>query len=241
MDLTVLYYSALRITPQFGDAVRRELLASIQDRYPIITIAHGQLPAWFTKKCERNFNIGNEPTSIVRVYRNILIGCQAATTPYCASAEDDCLLVPEHWEYRPALGVFAYNEHRLVLTRKLSADGRSRVGLYFANPRTQMGMGIYPRALMVEALTEKFARYPNPPLDTTIAKKAGFGEPGRYEKNLGLTPRKLERFPWTTRPCVTVNHAESLMGRRAYRDDMAQYDDVEPWGNATDFWKRIHG
>jgi len=31
------------------------------------------------------------------------------------------------------------------------------------------------------------------------------------------------------------------MGRRAYRDDMAQYDDVEPWGNATDFWKRIHG
>ena len=59
MDLTVLYYSALRITPQFGDAVRRELLASIQDRYPIITIAHGQLPAWFTKKCERNFNIGN--------------------------------------------------------------------------------------------------------------------------------------------------------------------------------------
>ena len=240
-DLTILYYSALKISPFFADAVRRELLASIGGRFPIIAVSHGELPASFCDQCAAVINIGPQPTSIVQVYRNILRGCQQAKTPFCASAEDDCLYVPDHWDYRPALDTFAYNEHRWILSRRLAADGKSRVGEFFFNPRTQMGMGIYPRELMIEALSEKFARYPSPPLDTNIAKRAGFGEPGRYEINLKLTPRKLERFKWTTHPCVTVNHSDSLMGRRAYRPDMPQLDSIEPWGNATALWERIVG
>lgn len=240
-DLGIIYYSACRITHRFADAVRFELLASLRACFgelpAIACVTHAYIGEFGTK----NIVVSGVVPSIAQVYRNVLLGAQALSTMYVAFAEDDTLYVPEHWTYRPALDTFAYNERRAVLTRRLSTDGRSREALYFENPRTQMAMGICSRELLIETLTERFAKHPNPPFDTDVAKKAGWGEPGRYEKNLGLPRRKLERFPWTERPSVTVNHAESLMGRRAYRPDMRQYTDVEPWGNATALWNRIHG
>lgn len=236
-DLTVLYYSACHISDYFGAEVRAELVRSLDGRYPIVSVTHQPVDFGDTR-----IVVGNLPRSIARVYRNILLGCEAATTPFCAAAEDDTIYAPEHWSaHRPALDTFAYNEHRVVLTRRLADDGKGRTAFYFRNPRTQMAMGIFPRELMIETLREKFAAYPEPPEDTNIAKKAGWGEPGRYENNLKLTRRKLERFPWTPRPNCTINHGSSLMGRRAVRPDMPTWDAVEPWGNANDLWKRIHG
>ena len=104
-----------------------------------------------------------------------------------------------------------------------------------------MAQGICARALMVDALVEKFHRHPIPPPSTDVAKKAGWGEPGRYEKNLKLTPRKLERFKWTERANVTWNHSDSLMGRRRVNPGDVIVEELPPWGNATDLWERIHG
>jgi len=235
-DLTILYYSASRIDEAFASAVRGELVRSIGGRFPVVSITHKPLAFG-----DEHIVVGDVTPSIVQVYFNILAGCRAATTEYCASAEDDCLYTCAHWNYRPARDTFAYNEHRVVLTRRLSDDGKRRQAFFYFRPRTQMGMGIYPRELMIEALIEKFTRFPNPPLDTTVAKKAGFGEPGRYEKNLGLTPRKLERFKWTERPNVTWNHSDGLMGRRRVQPEDQIFDSIEPWGSADDLWRRIRG
>jgi len=235
-DLTILYYTCNRIHERFASAVRAELTTSVADRFPIICVSH----------CPVDFGdvrivVGDVPQSIAQVYRNILIGCQAATTTFCAAAEDDALYVPEHFDFRPPRDTFCYNEQRWILSRRLAADGQHREGHYFFNPRTQMAQGIFSRDLMIEALVEKFARYPNPPRETTIAKKAGFGEPGRYEKNLQLAPRKLARFKWTERPNVIVNHSESLMGRRQARAEHPSCTELKPWGSADDLWRRIHG
>ena len=73
-----------------------------------------------------------------------------------------------------------------------------------------------------------------------LAKKAGWGEPGRYEKNLKLTPRKMEYFD-SPEPSVTFNHAESLMGRRRVNPDDIITTDLPIWGDADALWKRIHG
>lgn len=234
-DLTILYYSACRISDRFADAVRAELVRSAAGRFQIVCVSHKPIEFGDVR-----IVVGDVQQSIARVYLNILEGCNVATTRYCAAAEDDTLYTREHFDYRPSLDTFAYNEHRVVLTRRVAANGR-REAFYFDNPRTQMAQGIFSRALMIETLEERFAKHPNPPLDTTIAKKAGFGEPGRYEKNLGLPCRKLERFKWASYPNVVINHAASLMGRRAYRDDMPTWDTVEPWGNATELWRRIVG
>lgn len=245
-DLTLLYYTCHRIGRDFAGRVRRALAAVTTA--PIVAVSQNGTPhdelaisADFTGRLvAMPIRIAARP-SIAQVYRNVLMAAMAATTEYVACCEDDTLYVADHFAYRPRPDVFAYNEHRVVLTRRLSADGRSREGLYFENPRTQMAMGICARALLVETLTERFAKHPDPPLDTDVAKKAGWGEPGRYEKNLHLAPRAMERLKWTRAPNVTFNHKDSLMGRRAYRPDMPTYESVEPWGNATELWNRIHG
>ena len=41
--------------------------------------------------------------------RAILIGAQAASTPFVACCEDDTLYAPSHFTYRPALDTFAYD------------------------------------------------------------------------------------------------------------------------------------
>ena len=245
-DLTVITYTVNRIAPAFQLNVARELRASLDAYGPVPIIAVSQGPNGLSRAVfdvlqpDVVIDVGDIQPSIVQVYRNLLAASELARTPFCASAEDDCLYTSDHWAHRPPIDTFSYNERRVVLTRRLSDDGRSRQAFYYARPRTQMAMGIFPRALMIETLREKFDRYPDPPLDTTIAKKAGFGEPGRYERNLHLTPRKLERFPWTTHPNVTVNHG-GLMGRRAVRPDDATFDYVEPWGGASALWERICG
>lgn len=246
-NLTVLYYTANRLTRHFATAVRRELIRSLPPECPIVVVSQNgtlhsdlDISADFTNRIH-TFIAVEAPPSIVQVYKNILAACEAAKTEYCASAEDDTLYVPEHWTYRPDAHTFAYNAHRFVLTRRLSDDGKRREAFYYTRPRTQMAMGIFARQLMIEALQEKFARYPAPPLDTTVAKKAGWGEPGRYEANLKLTHRTLARVRWTLQPNVTINHSASLMGRRRVNaDDIICYD-INPWGKADELWRRIVG
>ena len=245
-DLTVIFYTANRIPVRFQVAVMEELRRSLAfyGRVPIVAVSQGSLASAAavnaTLRPDVLFAVGELPPSSAQVYRNILMGCEAAETPYVACCEDDTLYVPEHFTYRPADDTFAYNERRVVLTRELSADGRRREAFYYFRPRTQMAMGICRRELMIETLRERFAKYPEPPLDTTVAKKAGWGEPGRYEKNLGLPRRPIERRAWTERPNVTFNHG-GLMGRRRVNPDDVRYATVEPWGEANWLWERIHG
>lgn len=234
MNLSIIYYSACRISDRFGDAVRAELVRAVAGRFPIISVMHKPIDFGDIRVV-----VGDVVPSIAQVYRNILIGCEMATTAFCAFAEDDTCYVPEHFDYRPEPDVFAYNEHRYVITKRV-INGRSEAIFYFRT-RTQMAQGICSRDLMIDALTEKFARYPDPPLDTNVAKKAGFGEPGRYEKNLKLSPRKMVRFPWTDRPNVTWNAKPSLMGRRQWKATDRIVTDLPPWGPADALWQRIHG
>lgn len=235
-DLTLIYYTANVIAERFAVAVQSELLAATRDQYPIVCVSHKP-----TDFGDVRIVVGDQPRSIAQVYRNILVGCRAATTPYVAFCEDDTLYSAGHFSHRPALDVFAYNEHRYVLTRRLSADGKRREAFYYYRPRTQMAMGLCARRLMIDTLEERFAKHPDPPLDTNVAKKAGWGEPGRYERNLKLTPRKLERIKWSNFPNVTFNHAESLMGRRRVNPDDEVCDWLPLWGKADDLWQRIHG
>jgi len=245
-DLTLLYYTANRINEQFARAVRAELVESCKRFYPTmpncIVISHQPIGLMDGDEGigDEHIVVGDVPQSIYRVYQNVLIGAKAATTPFVACCEDDTVYHPWHFLFRPALDTFAYDRSRWVITRKLSADGRRREAFYYWRERTQMAMCIAPRALLIEALEEKFAKYPVPPPSTDVAKKAGWGEPGRYETNLKLTPRRREYFD-PGGPSVTFNHSESLMGRRRVNPDDIIKTDLEYWGNADALWQRIYG
>lgn len=245
MDLTLIYYTANRIDYAFMHAVRAELFkcfcgddwddpVNIAKCPPIVTVT--QKP----DQWGRNICVGNIGASIYNVYRQVLIGARAAQTEFVACCEDDTLYAPSHFAYRSAPDTFAYDRSRWVITRRLSDDGKRREAFFYWRERTQMAMCIAPRALLIETLEEKFAKYPVPPVSTDVAKRAGWGEPGRYEKNLGLTLRKREYFD-SPEPSITFNHSDSLMGRRKVNKDDIICTDLPPWGNANDLWMRIHG
>ena len=232
-DLTLVYYTANRISQHFAMAVRQALMDTTRGLYPIVSVSHK--PLTFGE----NICVGDPLPSIWQVYVNILIGAKAARTPYVACCEDDSLYVAEHFAHRPALDTVAYNSNRWVITRRLSADGKRREPFYYWRQRTQMAQCIAPRALLIETLEARFAKYPEP-VPHQVAKKSGWGEPGRYERNLGLPPVKLTHFR-THQPNITFNHSESLMGRRRVNPDDLLADVLEPWGDAVSLWERVHG
>lgn len=232
-DLTILYYTANRIHLSFARAVRQALYDATHGFYPIVSVSHQ--PILFGE----NVCVGAHEPSIWQVYQNILTGAKAATTPFVACCEDDSLYAPDHFAYRPPLDAFGYNLNRWVITRRLSEDGTRREAFYYWRQRTQMAQCIAPRQLLIDTLEARFAKYPEP-VPHDVAKKTGWGEPGRYERNLGLPLVKLEHFR-TAFPNVTFNHSESLMGRRRVNPDDQLTDTLEPWGPAQALWDRIHG
>lgn len=233
-DITILYYTANRISEHFGWEVRMRLLRMhIEFQRQLVSVSHKPIGRGWD-----SIIVGDKPPSIWQTYQNILIGAKAATTPYIACCEDDTLYAPGHFMYRPPLDTFAYNHMRYVITRKAGEDGK-REAFYYFRERTQMAMCIAPRELLIETLEERFAKYPTP-VPHEIAKKTGWGEPGRYEKNLGLTPRKLEYFR-SAQPNVTFNHGDSLMGRRAVKPDDILAQSIEPWGEANALWNAVYG
>lgn len=245
-DLTILFYTANRIGAHFAEQVLHLLAGSLkeysstQPQPCVIVVSQGAIaPAWLSILGGRVINVGDQPPSIWQCYQNILAGAKAAPTPFIACCEDDSLYVPGHFNYRPPFDAFGYNHMRYVITRRLSDDGKRREAFYYFRERTQMAQCIAPRELLIETLEEKFAKFPEPVPDD-VAKKTGWGEPGRYEHLQGLTLRKREYFR-TAYPNVTFNHSNSLMGRRAVKETDVIAQSIEPWGEANALWKMVHG
>ena len=124
-----------------------------------------------------------EAPSPSAVYRKMLTGALEATTEYVAIAEDDTLYPEEHFLYRPKPGVFAYNQSHwsLFTWDEPTYSWRDRLGNYTL---------IAHRTDVIDALTERFTKYPNgtPPEYT--------GEIGRWrtDAQLGLSKRNVEEF-----------------------------------------------
>jgi len=231
-DLNCLYYTANRVPAGFAATIRRHLreAAVTQAGLPLQIIAVSQQPLPFDDDfSDVNICVGETGASIYNCYRQILIGAQAAMTPFVACVEDDTLYNDQHFTHRPTTDdVFTYNRNRWVLC----ADGT-----FYYRERTQMAMCIAPRALLIETLEERFRKWPEPITDE-VAKAAGWGEPGRYERNMGLTPRRREYFS-TDQPCVTVNHRHGLMGVRKVQPTDTVVRTLEPWGDGAALWKRL--
>ena len=91
-NLTCLYYTAQRIDPRFGDAVRAELLRSTNNYYPIICVSHGPLAFG-----DVQIDVGPIAPSIYQVYVNVLLAAKAADTEHVCCCEDDTVYAKEHF------------------------------------------------------------------------------------------------------------------------------------------------
>lgn len=211
-DLTCLYLTVNKVPKDWAEFHMQTLKEAIGDT-PLITIDKDMQP---------------EP-SVSNIYFQMLRGAKMATTPFIAMVEDDVLYPKEHFEFRPPTDTFAYN--------------MTRWSLFTWNPiyhyrawRGNFAL-IAPRELMIEALEERFKKYPDG-MPEGLA-----GELGReqIEKRLGVTPRKSMEFHTGTALVVMHHDFELDQMAREHRKGMGKLraHDIPHWGKAEDLIKKF--
>lgn len=192
-DLTLLHYTSNRldhVNPRFAQIVRDQIVKSAGGTYPIISISHE--PMDFGE----NICIGERSRSHLGIYKSILIGARAATTPYVAMVEDDVLYDASSWTtHRPPLTRFSFNLNRWGLNCWVDPPW------FGYRARAVLNQMLCPRELLIEAFEERFAKYPAP--DKTPLHY--FAEPGRYERLLGVKVREFEGYA-SPIPSIVFSH-----------------------------------
>ncbi len=223
--MTIIFLTVNKVPEGWREYHKKVLLEAIGN-FPLITVSKKPMPDM------PGLNIlQTEPESSSNIYYQMLKAVKLATTPYVAIAEDDVLYCREHFiSFRPPMDTFAYNMTRwsLFTFDEPTYSYRQRIGNFSL---------IAPRELMIEALEERFAKYPNgTPDDRT-------GELGkaRIEKALKLTPRKMVEF-WTTIPIVQFSHdfgTEKIQQTHRKRRGMLRAWDIPKWGRSDELVKKF--
>ena len=223
-DLTVIFLTVNKVPEKWAEYHRGVLLKAIGD-CPLITIS------------KKPINLGTniiqtEPESATNVYWQMLKGAKMAITPYIAVAEDDTLYCREHFtDFRPPLDTFAYNMTRWgILTWGPPT--------YYWKNRLSNATLIAPRELAIEALEERFKKYP-------IGSDRGGGELGneKIEKRWRVTPRKSVVFNTIT-PIVYFQHRfalDPLERNQTKRMSMIRSYDIPYWGRSEELVKKFIG
>lgn len=222
-DITIIMLTASRV-PKKWARYHKEKLLEAAGNAPIITISREPLD-WGINLLDK------EPYKISNIYLQLLRGAKEAKTDYIGVAEDDTLYPKEHFEYRPPEDTFAYNINRFGVFRW------SRRPTYFWKDRMSNSTLIAPRRLTIEALEERFDKYP----DGTPSHFTGeLGRPNIEEK-LGLKHRKTAWFSSEV-SVVRIDHELGIDRlSRTHRKGMGilRAYDIPYWGKAEDLVRKF--
>lgn len=193
-DMTVVFYTANRTRPWFMAHVQSFLRHAIGD-LPLISVSQKPLPGFGENIC-----LGDIGQSYLNIYRQVLVGARAVRTPFMAFAEDDILYPPSHFTcFRPPLDAVGYDMHKWkVYTWRMNEFHTD------ARPMTTTGC-IAPTQLVVDALEERFAKYP----DEAAIDLSKWAEIGRKEQLLGVTERRVVTFE-APEPHVIFFHDQAI-------------------------------
>lgn len=222
-DLTIIMLTASRVPEKWAEYHKKKLIDAA-GASAIITISREPLDWGINLLDKETYTISN-------IYFQLLRGAKKAITEFVAVAEDDTLYPKEHFEYRPPLDTFAYNINRFGIFRW------SKTPTYFWKDRISNSTLVAPRKLLIKALEERFAKYPN-------GTPGGFtGELGRanIEDKLGVKRRKSAWFS-TEISVVRIDHELGVDKlSRTHRKGMGilRAYDIPYWGRAEDIVKKF--
>ncbi len=220
-DLTVIFLTASQMPQKWANFHLRTLIEAVGDK-PLISVSRKPLDVGMNL-------LDEEPKSLSNIYFQMLRAARLAKTPYVATAEDDTLYHADHFNFhRPAPDTFAYDQNRFALFTW------GEPMYHWRNRKSNCSL-IAPRELLIEALEERFAKWPDGTPDNIT------GEVGRsmVEKNLGITIRKSEEVFCKT-SLIQVNHdnasEERQRTRRKSYGPIRAYD-IPHWRRAEDLVK----
>ena len=232
-DLTIIFYTANFINESFASNIRKRLVKAING-LPLIVVSQKPMKIEMFEGYEgeyKNICVGDIGRNFANIYRQALIGAKEAKTKYVAMVEDDALYSPEHFEYIPTKEKFAYD--------------RSIWGIYtWTKPpvfswkgRRSFWACSCEKDLFIKAMEERFAKHPYPEKSEFLTKL--FGEPGKYESQMGVTVRDWE-FYYADKSSIQFSHETSLsflgLGKRKKLGNI-QREELSYWGEAKDILK----
>jgi len=226
-DITIIFLTQNQV-PEKWVPYHREMLEKAADGAPIISVSR--------KPMDFGTNIiQTEPYNAVNIYWQTLKAAKIATTPYIAIAEDDTLYPREHYHsFRPPLDTFAYNMTRWGML------AWSRAHIYYLAYKFMSHMTlIAPRELAIEALEERFKKYPA--IDESVQNAGGELGKSWMEKRMGVTLRKSALF-YTGEPVLFFQHTNSVDPlNRNCKKRMSEIRafDIPCWGRAEEVIKKF--
>lgn len=219
--MTILYLTANQIPEEFAGFVRFTLMKAI-GHYPLVSVSR--------KPLDFGTNILDDGVkNSSNIYWQMLRAAKTMDTEYIAIAEDDTLYHENHFNfYRPPANKFGYDQNRFAL--------------FLWNPeyyswrnRKSNASLIAPRKLLIEALEERFAKYPNG------TEPAVTGELGRVrlEKQLGLSHYHSEEV-FAEVSMIQFNHdkgTELRQGTQRKGPGPIKAHSLYYWGPSTELIK----
>lgn len=181
-DRTIIYYTSNLENEDFEKKVIDNIL-SITD-LPIISVS--QKPMEFGD----NICVGDVGISYLNAFRQLLIGCEKATTEFVVMAESDCLYPQKgYFDYEPKNPnkIYSYNNNWILF------KGKDK---FYRKEQTHGGM-IYGREFLINLLKKSFVGLP-----MWSRKKMGFPF---YDKD--------QKFEWFGGDPI-INTITGVNGRR---------------------------
>lgn len=235
-DLTCLFLTLNKVP--WMKYHNEKMLEAIGD-YPLITISREpmDLPGIQLRQTAEQ--------SHDNIFRQMLVGAKIATTPYIAMVEDDMLYSKDHFEIRPPLDTFGYNWNRWVMF-----TWGERV--YSFKRRYCNGCSILPRLELIEALEERYTKWPNG-MPHLLAGELGYA---KVEKGLGVKVRKSMPM-YSKTPVVQIQHIYGTPGigrenpdptrdtldlearKMRRRHGMIRAYEIDHWGRAEELIKHF--
>ena len=105
-NLTIIYYTSNRESPDFEKKVQETLLKNCGD-LPIVSVSQKPI------NLGKNICVGDVGVSGFNMFRQVQIACEEAKTTFVISAEADCLYPPDYFTFIPPIVLWDTNHcHR---------------------------------------------------------------------------------------------------------------------------------
>lgn len=191
-DLTCLFLTMNKVP---WEEFHREKMLEAIGGYPLITISRLPMEGLPGIQIRQG-----EEQSHDKIFQMMLVGAKMADTDYIAMVEDDMLYSKDHFELRPPLDTFGYNWNRWVMF----TWGEQ---MFSFKRRYCNGCSILPRLELIDALEERYAKYPNG-IPHLLAGEVGYA---KVEKALGVKVRKSMAM-YSKTPVVQIQHTYGTPG-----------------------------
>jgi hypothetical protein len=211
-NMTGIFYTSNWLddkNPYFLNNVKKQIVKAINGR-PLIAVSQKPVKRFEGYEGEfTNINLGDIGRSHFNIYWQILQGCKAAKTKYVCMIEDDILYSPQHFNFSYFVKQeFIDNDYFLYDQNRVSIFTWSKPPMFSLRfKRFVVNQLIAKREMLIAAMEERFKKLEE-------LRKAGWtdkhiekfwGDPGKYEGNLGVTINKVYEYnSWV--PSIVFSH-----------------------------------